>query len=162
MIRSDYLNILELLEQEAVDQKLFIDRINFNSSRIKGLYCNGSIAISNNLETQIEETCVLAEELGHFYTTTGNIIDQAIAENRKQELKARLFAYQQLVTPEKLIKAKASGCRNAYEIAEYLEVTGSFLQSAIDAYRCIYGCAQQFGDYLFTFDPTFNIYKMNQ
>lgn len=129
-----------------------------SDGRIKG----NKIAIRKDINTSIEKGCVAAEEIGHFYTTTGNIFDQAIEENRKQELKARLFAYQQLVTPEKLILAKKYGCRNLYEIAEFLEVTESFLQSAIDAYRHIYGCAQQFGDYLFTFDPAFNIYKMNQ
>lgn len=128
-----------------------------SDGRIKG----NIIAIRKNINTSIEKGFVTAEEIRHYYTTTRNIFDQAIAENQKQELKARL-AYQQLVTPEKLIEAKASGCRNSYEISEYLEVTESFLQSAIDAYRCIYGCAQQFGDYLFTFGSAFNIYKINQ
>ena len=37
--------------------------------------CRGSfIAINKNLNTT-QKKCVLAEELGHFYTTTGNIID---------------------------------------------------------------------------------------
>ena len=35
---------------------------------------------------ETEKACVLAEELGHHYTTVGDIIDQKESENRKQEL----------------------------------------------------------------------------
>ncbi len=33
------------------------------------------IAIKQDLPTQKEKACVLAEELGHFYTSTGNILE---------------------------------------------------------------------------------------
>lgn len=61
-------------------------------SGLKGLYYNGNIAIEKNL-TSAEKTCVLAEELGHHYTTTGNILDQQEVANIKQELHARTWAY---------------------------------------------------------------------
>ena len=32
---------------------------------------------------EAEKACVLAEELGHHYTTIGDIIDQKESENRK-------------------------------------------------------------------------------
>lgn len=44
-------------------------------SGLSGLYFNGNIAIEKKL-TQTQKTCVLAEELGHHYTTVGNILDQ--------------------------------------------------------------------------------------
>ena len=56
----------------------------FRSPRIKGLYCDGNIAVSNTLETDAEKACVLSEELGHYHTTEGIIIDQSSAANRKQ------------------------------------------------------------------------------
>ena len=37
---------------------------------LKGLYYNGNIAIEKKL-TQTQKACVLAEELGHHYTTVG-------------------------------------------------------------------------------------------
>lgn len=55
--------------------------------RIKGLYCDKVIAINKNIETTAEKTCVLAEELGHYYTSCGNIIDTSDTNNRKQESK---------------------------------------------------------------------------
>ena len=50
----------------------------FETDRIKGLYCDGTIAISTDMKTDAEKACVLAEELGHHYTTYGNILDQSV------------------------------------------------------------------------------------
>ena len=69
----------------------------FRSPRIKGLYCDGNIAVSDTLETDAEKACVLSEELGHYHTTEGIIIDQSSAANRKQELRARLCGYNKLI-----------------------------------------------------------------
>lgn len=57
----------------------------FQSERIKGLYIDGTITLNENLSTTSEKACILAEELGHYYTASGNILDQQ--ENRKQELR---------------------------------------------------------------------------
>lgn len=69
----------------------------FRSPRIKGLYCDGNIAVSDTLETDAEKACVLSEELGHYHTTEGIIIDQSSVANRKQELRARLWGYNKLI-----------------------------------------------------------------
>lgn len=57
---------------------------------LKGLYYNGTIGIDKNIETDKEKACVLAEELGHYHTSSGNILDQGDVFNRKQELRARM------------------------------------------------------------------------
>lgn len=51
------------------------------------------IAIHNGLDTTTEKTCVLAEELGHYHTTVGDITDLSDPKNRKQERQARLWGY---------------------------------------------------------------------
>ncbi len=43
------------------------------TERIKGLYYNNTIAINNTLTTA-EKTCILAEELGHYHTSAGDIL----------------------------------------------------------------------------------------
>ena len=53
-----------------------------------GRIYNNRIAIRHDLDT-VNKTCTLAEELGHYYTTTGDIIDQEDTSNRKQEYRAR-------------------------------------------------------------------------
>lgn len=81
----------------------------------------------------------MAEELGHYYTTIGNILDQSTVENRKQELKARLWAYKRLLPLDCFISAFRSGYNTLYEFADYLNVTEAFLQDAIKRYKQIYG-----------------------
>lgn len=104
-----------------------------------GLIKSDRIAIRKTLPTQIAKACVLAEELGHHYTSSGIIIDQTSTSNRKQERRARIWAYKKAFLIDDLIQAYKAGCRNRYEIAEYLEITEAFLQEAIDYYKEKYG-----------------------
>ena len=94
-------------------------------SGLKGLYVNGHIAINAKM-SDIEKACVLAEELGHHYTSVGNILDMTSAANRKQERQARLWAYNKQIGLIGLVRAFEHGCQNRFEIAEYLEVTEEF------------------------------------
>lgn len=153
------MNDLEREEQKAEVAGVQIDYMPFNNMSIKGLYCNGSIAINSYIETCVEKVCILAEELGHHYTSSGNILDLDSVSNKKQERAARLWAYNDMITIEKLISAKEAGCSNRYEIAEHLNVTESFLQESIDCYHSKYGLGFQRDGYIIIFEP-FNIYRM--
>ena len=65
---------VEQLEQEAFDQHVPVDYVNFKSDRLHGLYVDGSIAIHTRMNAaQTADT--LAEELEHHYTSFGNILD---------------------------------------------------------------------------------------
>ena len=91
------MNIYEKLQEQACKEGIDIVDYNFQSDRIKGLYCDGMVAISNKIDTSVEKACVLAEEIGHYHTAVGDITDQSDVENRKQELKGRLWAYNQQI-----------------------------------------------------------------
>lgn len=150
----------EILLNEAASRQLIVKEKELK--QYDGLIVGNKIAIRKDIDTATEKSCVLAEELGHYHTTVGDILDQSKAENRKQEYRARLWAYNKMITLDKLAEAKSAGCRNRYEIAEYLEVTEEFLQEAVDAYKKIYGSGfHQHGDYLICFDP-FNIYVITE
>lgn len=125
-----------------------------NDGRIRGDH----ILIRQDM-SGCQKACVLAEELGHYYTTAGDILDQSDVSNKKQERTARLWAYNKMITLEKLVAAKEAGCRNGFEIAEHLEVTEEFLLEALECYRTKYGKGLQKDNYLILFEP-FNIYKM--
>lgn len=155
------MNDLEREEQEAEEVGVHIDYVPFKSKNIKGLYFNGSIAISSHIETCVEKACILAEELGHYHTSSGIILDLDRTSNQKQERAARLWAYDSMITIEKLISAKEAGCSNRYEIAEHLNVTEPFLQEAIDCYHSRYGLGFQKGEYIIFFEP-FNICRMSE
>lgn len=150
----------ELLESEACENGIDIIERTFNSDRIKGLYCDTTIALNTNIETSTAKACVLAEELGHYYTSTGDILDQSSVSNRKQEARARLWGYKHMVTIEKLISAKRAGCQNSYEIAEHIGTTEEYFLEAIEKYKSIYGMCIQQEDYLVLFEPCLNILQM--
>lgn len=119
------------------------------------------IAIHKGLATTIEKSCALAEELGHHFTTYGDIIDQDSVEKRKQELRARVWGYQRLITMDKLIAAYNKGCRNSYEIAEELEVTEEFFLEALQVFKQKYYPYVQYRNYLIRFEPDLQIYSFS-
>ena len=80
--------------------------------RIKGK----NIYLRKDMNTT-EKSCVLAEELGHYYTTVGDILDMNAPENRKQERQARLWGYNRTIGLLGLISAYEHGCTNRYKIA---------------------------------------------
>lgn len=144
-----------------------IDRASTEHLTVKEKYIPGyggriygnRIAIHNGIETQTEKSCILAEELGHHYTTSGNILDQSKIENRKQELRAKLWAYNQKIGLAGLVNAFEHGCQNRYEVAEYLDVTEEFLQEAINCYREKYGLEVQIDNYVIFFEPSLIVMK---
>ncbi len=89
----------------------------------KGRINGNRIAIRKDIPTLKEKSCILAEELGHYYTSYGDIIDQSITKNRKQEYRARLWAYNKQVGLTGIINAFNAGCQSIYDMAEYLDVT---------------------------------------
>lgn len=125
-----------------------------------GLICDNFIAIRKDLSTSTEKICVLAEEMGHAKLTSGNILDQSDAGNRQQELKARILAYNKLIGLRGIADAFDHGCRNRYEIAEYLGVTEKFLDGALKAYRAKYGCRVRLDNYLIRFIPHLDVVRM--
>jgi hypothetical protein len=128
-------------------------------SGLKGLYVNGHIAINAKM-SDIEKACVLAEELGHHYTSVGNILDMASAANRKQERQARLWAYNKQIGLIGLVRAFEHGCQNRFEIAEYLEVTEEFLEECIECYRNKYGICKRVDNYVVYFIPQLSVMKL--
>jgi hypothetical protein len=123
----------------------------------KGLYRNGKIFIDENIETQCGKKCILGEEIGHHETSLGNILDQSKLENRKQEKRARNWAYEKLAGITSIINAYKKGIRNKYDLAEYLNITVEFLEQAIQHYREKYGLYFEIDTYIVYFEPSFII-----
>lgn len=124
-------------------------------SDAKALIKGSKIALnSRKATTTKEKTCVLAEEVGHYYTAVGNILDQREAENRKQEQKGRLWAYNNLIGLNGIINAHRSGKVHSFEdMSEYFEVTIDFLMEALGRYRQKYGLCAEVDNYIIFFEP---------
>ncbi|GIP35072.1 ImmA/IrrE family metallo-endopeptidase [Paenibacillus sp. J2TS4] len=123
------------------------------SPKTKGLYADNNICINRNIQTSIEKSCILAEELGHYHTSSGNILDQRTVENRKQEKRARSWAYERLVPLSAFIVAHRTGIRNRYELADYLGVTEDFLDASLKRYQEKFGISTTVGKYTIIFEP---------
>lgn len=154
------MNSFERLEDEACKDGIDVISWKFQSERIKGLYSDGIIGINERLETSVEKTCTLAEELGHHHTSVGNIIDMENVSNRKQERQARIWGYNKLIGLNGIIQAFEAGCQSAHEAAEYLEVTEEYLNEAVECYRDKYGACKEIDNYIIYFIPNLAVIKM--
>lgn len=148
----------EKLEQEAYEQNVPVDYINFRSDRINGLYVDGSIAVRAGM-TAAKTADTLAEELEHHYTSVGNILDLKDVSNRKQERIARVRAYDRRIGLSGIIQGYRSHCRNRHELAECLGVSEEFLDEALQYYKERYGCFARLDGYVIAFEPSLGVYE---
>lgn len=126
-----------------------------SKGRIKG----NRIAIKEGL-TETEKKCVMAEELGHYYTGYGNILDQSAVSNRKQELHGRIYAYNKLIGLMGIVDAYKNHCTSISESAEFLDVTEEFLNDALNHYKSKYGRYVIVDNYAIFFEPNIAIFEL--
>lgn len=151
----------ETLLENASDAGVIVDETpHFCGTKIKGLYLDKHIAISKDISTDTEKACILAEELGHHYTATGNILDQSTVENRKQEMRGRIVAYNKLVGLRGIVDAYLHHCQSISESAEYLEVTEEFLIDSLNYYRNKYGVYTKLDNYVIVFEPNIAVLEL--
>lgn len=144
----NYKNLLEKAEKEGIE---VVEGCEIG--RLGGLYIDNIISLSKKLETEAQKKCVLGEELGHYYTTYGNIVNQNNLSNIKQEKRARAWAYKKLISFNNLFKAFEDGVRSRYQLSIYLEVTEEFLINGIKFYKRKYGSYIKYKNYYIYFEP---------
>lgn len=127
----------------------------------KGRIMGNRIAIKRDL-TETEKKCVLAEELGHYYTGIGNILDQSSVSNRKQERQGRVHSYNRLVGLIGIIDAYKAHCQNLSESAEHLHVSEDFLNEALLYYKNKYGVSTRIDNYVIFFEPHIAVLELTQ
>jgi hypothetical protein len=107
----------------------------------------------HRIKSRAEKACILAEEIGHYYTTAGDITDQTDLVNRKQELRVHTWAFEKLVPLEAIVEAHKHGIRSRHEFAEHLQITEDFLDRAIKRYQAKYGLFKTCGEFTICFEP---------
>lgn len=152
------LNIYEKLLVEADEQGLITREkpLEGHDRRIK----ENKIAIRIGMTTA-KKSCVLTEELGHYYTSVGNILDQQHVENIKQENRARMWAYDKQIRLMSIINSYKRGCKSLHEMADFLDVTENFLKDALEAYRLKYSQCMTVGNYILYFESNLYIADIN-
>lgn len=143
--------IYDSLLQEYEDSVTIIECDLLDQTGVEGLNCDNVILIDKNLSDNKKKT-VLAEELAHYETSVGNILDLSDIQKRKQEIKARRLAYEKIITLDDLIKCYKEGYTTNWEIADYLDVDADFLQGTLEHYQNKYGLHFQYNGYFFRFN----------
>lgn len=149
----------ELLEKAEKNNVTVLESVNFNS-KANGLINGDVIGLSDKLATSPQKACTLAEEMGHYFKTTGNIISQSKVPNRKQERISRLWAFNEMIGLAGIVDGYKRRCASRYELAEFLGVTEEFLQDAINYYRAKYGVYVEYEGYRILFEPSLAVTDM--
>lgn len=116
------------------------------------------IAIREDIPTLSKKADVLAEEMGHYYTSVGRITETDTINSIKQERTARLWGYNKRIGLPGLINAFKAHCETLHDIAEYLDVSEDTLAEAIECYRQIYGTGTMVDHYFIQFEPNLQVH----
>lgn len=150
----------EELLREADRRGIYIIEEATFKSNSDGLINGDVIGINKKIRSNTERACVLAEELGHYHTSVGNILDLSDAKNRKQELRASIWAYNSLIGLYGIISSYKAGCRSLHEMAVHLDVTESFAAEALEYYRRKYGYCKRIDNYVIYFEPSLGVLEL--
>ena len=152
------MNNYEKLLEKADEMGLSVKEVQM--TKYDGLIRGRKIGIRKSIKTYAQKADTLAEEIAHYRYTVGNILDQSISENRKQENIARFHAYNERIGLIGIIKAYEAHCRNRYEMAEFLDVSEPFLAEALECYKNKYGLYKAIDNYVVYFEPYLAIAKI--
>ena len=90
------MNYENLLTEAHSENITVIENAPFQS-KSDGLINGNVIGLNKNIRSFRKRACILSEELGHYHTTVGDIICQSSTSERKQEHRARVWAYEKMV-----------------------------------------------------------------
>lgn len=147
-------NLRKIISEDSIEVYDFPFR-----GRNKGLYVDGAIGIADTIKSETEYYCILAEEIGHHKTSYGDILDQRSEVARKQEHRARAWAFKEMVMLPMIIEASKNGLRTWEELADFMGVTEQFLKDAISYFNSTYGPYKRVGNYIIYFSP-FGVMEM--
>lgn len=128
-------DIYSLIEDENIE----LEEIYFKSSNIEGIYLklpgiNPIIGVHKNLLTDTRKyISVLAEELGHHFTSSGNLTSECITysdklNRSKQEKRARLWASNFLISDNEIIGAILQNINTIYGLSLHFNVTEEIIK----------------------------------
>lgn len=147
----------EQLEQKTYENNIILIKT-YLPRGIKGNYFANTdyqintITLSKRLKTTHEKCTVLAEELGHHYTTHKDLFSVSKTIQDKYERRACEWAVNELVSLNRLIDAWIDGVRTPWDLAEYLDVTEPFLYSALKIHSEKYGPSTKYKKYKISFN----------
>ena len=117
---------------------------------LEGNYFDGVIFIDSSLPA-FRKREILSEEYAHYKTSVGTIINYNSTNSRKQELKARSYSFELIVTLDDLIDCHKHRLTNVFECAEHLDLSEDVLKESFKYFSSKFGISHSYKNYLFTF-----------
>lgn len=132
---KNIIDIYNLIEEENI----ILEEVNFNQSNIEGIYfkvpgLSPTIGIHKNIVTDTRKyISVLAEELGHHFTSIGDLSAECVTYNQKinkskQEKRARIWAANYLISDEEINRAIIQNIGNIYALSIHFNVTEEIIK----------------------------------
>lgn len=123
-------------------ENIILEEINLNHNYLKGIYFSipgvpPTIGLKKSIVSySFIYISVLAEELGHHFTTSGNLLDDSNnyfeeLQKNKKEKKAKLWAANFLISDEEFVHALNSCISSINSMAEYFNVTEEIINYKI-------------------------------
>lgn len=155
--RTDLMNRLEQLMSKYSELSFtFTNRMpDFQGACIfnNEVYINSNRTYRQNLQDT-------AEEIGHWKTTAGNIMETKTLYDQRQELEARQLGYMMIVGLDGLINCFDKGITTPWDIADYFECNIDYVWSALNTYKVKYGENFDYKGYNFDLRRGFNMAKI--
>ncbi len=117
------------------------------------VYINSNMSYQQNLQD-------LAEEIGHWKTTAGDIHKMKNLNDHRQELEARRLGYMMIVDLDGLIDCFKKGITTPWDLADYFECTEEYIWNALDTYKIKYGENFNYKGYNFDLRCGFNMTRI--
>jgi len=89
----------------------------------------------DQIRSAAEEACLLAHELGHYFTGCLYSVESSPQIKGRCEHRATTWAARTLCPPGKLRRAITKGCHTQWELAEELSLPEPLVAFALDLYR---------------------------
>lgn len=151
-----FLEVVTMNEYEKLIDEYHSDDLIIHEASLpyglSGYYKDGVILIDKDMPTA-QKYAVLSEELGHYMTSVGDILDQSVIDNRKQEITARRWGYDRIVPLVSLLGACRGSFDDIDEVIDNLCIDGEFLYLVLESYQKQYGDTVTLDGYELTFLP---------
>ncbi|MDZ5712279.1 ImmA/IrrE family metallo-endopeptidase [Jeotgalibacillus haloalkalitolerans] len=120
--------------------------------KLPGIIVDNFITINKN-RSLYEKHFILAEEIGHYLTTAGDITKLNSVPKVKAEVVARRWGYEKIISLDDLVSCFEKNHLTAEDVAHDFEIELDALKIILDHYFDKYGPSVKHKGYIINFDP---------
>ncbi len=113
----------------------------------------GHMVLIDRKQSLYRKHFILAEEIGHYETTAGDITELDTIPKIKAEIVARRWGYEKIISLDDLVSCFEKKHLTAEDVAIDFEIELDDLKVILDHYFNKYGPSVQHKGYIINFDP---------